>query len=77
MKVYGGVQVYIHVSLNLALGGGKEPSVPFGLGAEWDPEPVWTTWRKFLTQVGLELPPNRCSPHSQSLYQLGYRLWVS
>jgi hypothetical protein len=63
MKVYGGVHVYFHIFLPFAwmeVSGqlnplGKEPPVPIGYEAGWDPEPVWTTWRKFLTLTGLEL----------------------
>jgi hypothetical protein len=33
---------------------GKSP-VPIGKESGWAPEPVWTTWRKFLTLPGLEL----------------------
>jgi len=29
-----------------ALPSEKEPSVPVGYEAEWDPEPVWTRWRR-------------------------------
>jgi hypothetical protein len=34
---------------------GKEPPpVPIGKEAGWAPEPVWATWRQFLTLPGLE-----------------------
>jgi hypothetical protein len=36
---------------------GKELLVPIGWEAVWAPGPVWTTWRKFLTLLGLELRP--------------------
>jgi hypothetical protein len=36
---------------------GKEPPVANGKEAVWAPEPVWTTWRKFLTLPELELRP--------------------
>jgi hypothetical protein len=40
-----------------ALPPGKEPPVPIGQEVRWTPEPVWTTWRKFLTLPGLKLRP--------------------
>jgi hypothetical protein len=52
MKVYGGVDVYIHIFLNLgpaapaALPPGKEPPVPFGKDVEWAPQPARTTWKR-------------------------------
>jgi hypothetical protein len=71
MKAYVGVDVYIHVFLTSALAGGewstshpdrftppgKEPLVLIGQEVKWTPEPVWTTWRKFLTLPRLELRP--------------------
>jgi hypothetical protein len=57
MKMYGGVDVYIHVFLTSALVGGecsashprcftlrKEPPVSTGQEAWWAPQLVWTTW---------------------------------
>jgi hypothetical protein len=37
------------------------------------PQPVWTTWRIFLTLLGLELRPLRRPARSQCLYRLIYR----
>jgi hypothetical protein len=81
MKTYGGVDVYTHVFLISPLVGGewpasrpgsftsgKEPSVPTGYEAGWAPEPVWTTWRKFLTLSGLGLRSLGRPARSQSLY---------
>jgi hypothetical protein len=60
MKVYGVVDVQIHIFLTSALAGtersasrlgrfaAKEKPVPIGEEVGWTPEPVWT-WRKFLT----------------------------
>jgi hypothetical protein len=62
MKMYGGVDVQIHVFLTLALVGGEWSALPPGERAPgthwiggWAPELVWTTWRKFLTPLGLEI----------------------
>jgi hypothetical protein len=49
---------------------GKEPPVPIGDEVGWTPEPVWMTWRKFLTIPGLELRPLGRAARSQSLYWL-------
>jgi hypothetical protein len=46
------------------------PLVPTGQENGWAPEPVWMTWRKFLSLLGLELRPFGHSTHSQSLYRL-------
>jgi hypothetical protein len=75
MKTNGGVDVYIHIFLTLALerGGwlvsrpgrftlGKEPPVPIGQEAGWAPEPVWTLWRR---ENSISLAGNR-TPSSQS-----------
>jgi hypothetical protein len=35
----------------------------------WIPEPVWTTWRKFLTTLGIEFRPLRPVARNQSLYR--------
>jgi hypothetical protein len=37
-----------------ALPPGIEHLVPIGYEVGWTPEPVWTTWRKFLTLPGLD-----------------------
>jgi hypothetical protein len=34
---------------------GERAPIRLGEEAGWTPEPVWTTWRKFLTLLGLEL----------------------
>jgi hypothetical protein len=86
MKAYGGVDVQTHVFLTSALAvgewsasrprplypQGKEPPVPIGQEAGWAPEPVSTTWRKFLTLPGLELRLLGRPAGSQSLYRLRY-----
>jgi hypothetical protein len=59
MKAYGRVDVYIHVFFTSALLGGQwsascpgrlnpgeRAPVPIGWEIEWDPEPVWTMWRR-------------------------------
>jgi hypothetical protein len=75
MKVYGGVDVHIHVFLLSSL---------VGVGGEWSvllpccfilkgpqypldrrlggPESVWNTWKKFLTLPGLKLNPSVVQP---------------
>jgi hypothetical protein len=56
MKLYVGVEVYIHVFLTLALVGsechapvavlpGKDAPVPIVQKDWWAPEPVWIIWR--------------------------------
>jgi hypothetical protein len=87
MKVYGGVDVQIHIVLTSALVGGEwSASCPccFTPG-ERAPGTHWTGgWvdpraglddmvkRKFLTLPGLELQPLGRPAYSQSLYQLRY-----
>jgi hypothetical protein len=59
MKVYGGVDVWIHIFLTSALAAsewsayapavllpGKEAPVPIRSEVGWTPEPVWTMWRR-------------------------------
>jgi hypothetical protein len=78
MKVYGGVDVYIHIVLSSALVGGEwtalrpgcftpaeEPTVPVGYEAGWTPDVEKT---KFLTLSALELRPLSRPACSQSLY---------
>jgi hypothetical protein len=48
------------------------PRVSIGQEAGWAPEPVWTTWRKVLLLLGLELRPLDRAVRSQSLYRLSY-----
>jgi hypothetical protein len=85
MKAYEGVDVYTNVFLTSALTGdewsascpgrftpGKRAPLPIGLEAGWNPEPVWTTWRQFLTLPGLELQDLGRPARSQSLYRLRY-----
>jgi hypothetical protein len=58
MKMCGGMDIYIHIFLTLALVGGEwsascpccfalgtEHLVPIGYEAGWAPEPVWKIWR--------------------------------
>jgi hypothetical protein len=46
IKMYWGLNVYLHAFSNLTLDGGElsasEPPVPMGQEAGWAPEPVWT-----------------------------------
>jgi hypothetical protein len=53
-----------------ALTPGKEPPVLIGKEAGWAPEPVSTTWRKFLTLPGLELRLSCRPDRRQSLSRL-------
>jgi hypothetical protein len=59
MKAYGGVDTQIHIFLTSALDGGEwlalhlgrftlaeTAPAPIAQEAEWNPEPVWTTWRR-------------------------------
>jgi hypothetical protein len=68
MKVYGGVDVWIHIFLTLALvvewltshaaslPPGKEPLVPTGMEVGWTQEPVWMTEKlKLFYLMGLEV----------------------
>jgi hypothetical protein len=64
----------LHASTTLPLG--KEPPVPIGWEAGWTPEPVWTTWRKFMTLPGLELRPFSRPARSHSLYRLRYPCYI-
>lgn len=53
---------------------GKSPKNTLNNGAEWDPEPVWKTWRRenFLTLPHLELWPLSFPAYSQLLNWLHY-----
>jgi hypothetical protein len=87
MKAYGGVNVWIHIFLTLALAGGefsasrpsrftpKEPAP----GTHWiggwvDPSAGLDDMEKwkFFTLPGLELRPLGRSARSQTLYRLRY-----
>jgi hypothetical protein len=85
MKAYGGVDVYIHIFLTLALAGGEWSASRPGrfTPGERAPSTHWIGgWvnpksglddvekRKFLPLPGLELRPLGYSARSQSLYQL-------
>jgi hypothetical protein len=87
MKTYGGVDVYIHIFLTLALVGGKWSascpgrftSVERAYGTHWiggwmDPRAGLDDMekRKFLTLPGLELRLLSRPARSQSLYRLSY-----
>jgi hypothetical protein len=48
--------------------------VPIGWEAGWTQEPVWATWRKFLTVPGLQLRSLGPPACSQSLYRLKHIL---
>jgi hypothetical protein len=83
MKAYGGVDLYIHVVLTLALVGVEwSASLPcrFTRGNHWiggwvDPRASlddMETW-KFMTLPGPELRPLSFPARSQSLYRLRYR----
>jgi hypothetical protein len=89
MKVYRGVDVWIHFFFTLALVGGEwSASRPCrltpgerALGVNWitgwvDPRVCLADVekRKFLTLPGLELRPFGHPARSQSLYRLGYEL---
>jgi hypothetical protein len=84
MKVYGKVDVYIHIFLTLALAGGewsasRPAALPPGkarrthrIGGRVDSRFSLddVQKRKFLTLLGLELRPLGRPVHVQSLYQL-------
>jgi hypothetical protein len=87
MKLYGGMDVYIHIFLTSALVGVEWTASRPGRFTPWERAPG-THWiggwvgpraglddvekRKFLTLAGLELRP-LCRPaRSQSLYRLCY-----
>jgi hypothetical protein len=86
MKVYRGVDVYIHIFLTLALAEWVVSFTPWPLyPLEGAPGTHWRGgWvdlrtglddvkkRKFLTLGGLELRPLGCPARSQSLYRLRY-----
>jgi hypothetical protein len=87
MKVYGWVDVQIHIFLTLALAGGEWSASRHGhftpreraSGTHWiggwvDPRAAMDDLekRKFLTLLGLELQPLGRPAHSQSLYRLCY-----
>jgi hypothetical protein len=87
MKVYGGVDVLIHVFLTSALIGGEWSASHPGrfTPGKRAPRTHWIgSWvdpraglddvekRKFLTLPGLELRPLDCPARSQSLYRLSY-----
>jgi hypothetical protein len=82
MKVYGGVDVQIHVFLTSTLVGGEwSDSRPsrFNPGTHWIGGWVGpragldnAEKRKFLTLLGLELRPLCCPTRSQSLYRLSH-----
>jgi hypothetical protein len=87
MKVYGGADVQIHISLTSALYGGDWSASRLGQfttvekapGTHWigswvDPRASLDSMenRKFLALLGLELQPFSWSAGSQSLYQLHY-----
>jgi hypothetical protein len=62
MKVYGGIEVQLHLFLTSVLHGGEPPAslakeVPFDYGARWTPEAIWTLWRrnKLFPQSDLEI----------------------
>jgi hypothetical protein len=87
MKAYGGVDVYIHIFLSLALAGsewsasrpGRFTSGERAPGTHWIG--VWVDHRaglddvekrKFLPPPGLEVRPLGRPSRSQSLYRLSY-----
>jgi hypothetical protein len=83
MKEYGGVDVYIHIFLTLALVGGEWPAScpsPFTAGerapcTHWiggwvGPRAGLENMEKILDLLGLELRPLGSPAHSQSLYRL-------
>jgi hypothetical protein len=87
MKTRGGVGIWIHIFLTLALVGGEWlASRPCSfIPAERDPGTHWIAGcmgptaglddvekRKFLTLPGLELPPSGRPASRQSLYRLRY-----
>jgi hypothetical protein len=87
MKVYGGVDVQIHIFLTLALAGGEQSASRPGRFTPGERAPCthWTGgWvdpkaglddlkkRKFLTLLGLELQPLSHPACSKSLYRLHY-----
>jgi hypothetical protein len=85
MKAYGGVDVQIHILLTSALVGGEwsasrpcrftpgeRTPATHCIEAKWTPEPVWTTWRKFLALPRLELRPLGRPARSRSLHRLRY-----
>jgi hypothetical protein len=82
VKVYGEVDVYIHIFLTSALAGGEwSASLPgrFTPGTHWVGGWVVPTAgldgmekRKFLTLTGLELRPVGRPARSQSVYRLCY-----
>jgi hypothetical protein len=53
MKMYGGVDVYIHVFLTL---------VPTGQEAGWAPELVWMTCRRAKSCPYQNSDPSACQP---------------
>jgi hypothetical protein len=85
MEAYGGVDVYIHIFLTLALAGGEWSASRSGCftpgertpGTHWiggwvDPRAGLEDLEKikFLTLPGLQLRPLRRAARSQSLYRL-------
>jgi hypothetical protein len=87
MKVYGGVDVKIHIFLTSAVAGGEcstsrpgrfnpgeRASGTFWIGGWVGPRASLDAveMRKFLTLPGLELRPLGCPDHSQSPYRLRY-----
>jgi hypothetical protein len=52
---------------------GENPTAPIGLGAGWAPKPVWTQWRRKISQPlqGIEARPSdrSLSYHPYSHYK--------
>jgi hypothetical protein len=69
MNKYGGIKLQLQTFMYSALDGGEcsalrfgrlksGETVPIGYEAEWDPEPIWTLWRReqslFLRGIDLD-----------------------
>jgi hypothetical protein len=81
MKAYGGMYVWIHIFLTLALVGGEWSALPRRKSARYPLDRRLggprtglddVKKRKFLTLPGLELRPLGRPARSQSLYRLRY-----